>query len=244
VHIPQFSAVLVVAAALALSCHVSSNQHRFDLPGVVLWAWERPEDLRFVDPQRAGIAFVAATALICSNGSISFRPRMQRLELPANAALLPVVHVETQPQPENVQMQALISGIGEVASLPNVRGVQIDFEARRSERSFYRTLLESMRRETDKPIGITALASWCIGDRWLDGEPIVEAVPMFFRMGRRESRDAVSQSSVCRSSIGLSTDERWPTRRAAGVSRVYLFNPRSWKRADYVAALRRIQDWK
>jgi hypothetical protein len=244
VRIPQFFVVPLVAIALVWSCHTRSNQQRFDLPGIVLWAWERPEDLRFIDPERTGVAFVAATALICSNGSISFRPRTQRLELPTHAALVPVVHVEAQPHPENVQMQALISGICEVASLPNVRGVQIDFEARRSERSFYRSLLESMRRQTDKPIGITALASWCIGDRWLDGEPIVEAVPMFFRMGRRESRDAVSQSSVCRSSIGLSTDERWPTRRAAGVSRIYLFNPRSWNRADYLAALRRIQDWK
>ena len=30
-------------------------------PKVLLWAWQRPEDLRFLDPQRAGVAFLAAT---------------------------------------------------------------------------------------------------------------------------------------------------------------------------------------
>jgi len=218
------------------------------MPGIVLWAWERPEDLRFIDTSQIGIAFLAATASISREGSVAFRPRTQRLELPARAAVLPVIRIESSLQFRNsrigpVQAEPLIAGIREIAALPDVRGIQIDFDARKSERDFYRGLLESIRASTSKPIGITALASWCAGDQWLGREPIVEAVPMFFRMGRNESREMAVQSSVCQSSIGLSTDEPWPAKRSAAVKRIYLFNPRAWLRADYTAALARIKSW-
>src|SRR5438309_12019664 len=76
-RVPTLSAFALIAAALAWSWHTSLRQHGFDLPNVVLWAWERPEDLRFIDPQRTGVAFLAATVSISSNGSVCFRPRMQ-----------------------------------------------------------------------------------------------------------------------------------------------------------------------
>jgi hypothetical protein len=243
-RLATFSAIALITAAAACSCHTSLHQHRFVLPGVVLWAWERPEDLRFIDPERTGVAFLAATASISRTGIVCFQPRMQRLELPVRAAVLAVVRVESPPQHPNVQAEALISGIRQIAALPNVRGIQIDFDARSSERELYSTLLEMLRTQTDKPIGITALASWCIGDQWLDREPIVEAVPMFFRMGRHESRDEIAESSVCRSSIGLSIDEPWPARRPGGIERIYLFSPHAWRAGDYRDALKRIQDWK
>jgi hypothetical protein len=244
VGIRTLSAITLIAAAAALSCHTNSRQRRFDLPGVVLWAWERPEDLRFLDPRRAGVAFVAATAAISGNGNVSLRPRTQSLLLPPNAAVLAVVHVDSALKHDLVQPRAFLSGLSSVAALPNLRGIQIDFEARKSERNFYSALLKSMPPEMRTPIGITALASWCTGDRWLDAEPIVEAVPMFFRMGKRVSRDAATHGAVCRSSIGLSTDEPWPAHRAAGIRRIYLFNPRAWTQADYLSALHRIEDWK
>ena len=34
------------------------------------------------------------------------------------------------------------------------------------------------------PLTITALASWCDGDDWIDGLPVADASPMLFRMGR------------------------------------------------------------
>ena len=237
--------IAISATAVLVSCsNASLRQQRFELPDIVLWAWERPEDLRFVNPERTGIAFLAATALIGANGSVCFQPRMQRLELPPNPAVLAVVRLQSLPAHVTVQGQPLISGIRQIAALPNVRGIQIDFDARTSERNFYRALLRRLTREIDKPIGVTALASWCIGDRWLDGEPIVEAVPMFFRMGRKESRDAVPESPICRSSIGLSTDEAWPVRRPPAIDRIYLFSPHAWTARDYHDALQRVQGWK
>ena len=223
------------------------HRPRFDLPGVVLWAWERPEDLRFLDPHRVGVAFLAATAQILPDGNIVFRPRTQSLELPAGVAAIAVVRIESPPVhdvPPAAALQTLLSGLRRIAESTDVRGLQIDFDARRSERAFYRNVLESAHGLIAKPIGVTALASWCSGDRWLDAEPIGEAAPMFFRMGRREWRDMRMDSPVCRSAIGLSMDEPWPAVRPAAVDRVYIFNPRAWTREDCLAALRRVQSWK
>jgi hypothetical protein len=108
---------------------------------------------------------------------------------------------------------------------------------------FYRSLLNALNAQSPIPVGVTALSSWCAGDRWLDQAPIAEAVPMFFRMGRSESRDMAIRSAVCRSSIGLSTDEPWPSHRPAGLERIYLFSPRAWTRGVYVCALQRLKNW-
>jgi hypothetical protein len=211
---------------------------------VVLWAWERPEHLDFLNPRSAGIAFLAGTVVIAKNGSLGLRLRTQNLTLPPQAAVLPVVRIESPPFHAPVQTPQLVFELARIANLPGVRGVQIDFDARNSEKPFYRTLLASLRARTSKPISITALASWCDGDRWLDRESVVEAVPMFFRMGLGESRDMKLKSALCSSSIGLSTDEPWPAKRAAGITRIYLFSPRAWTLEEYTHAIQRIERWK
>ncbi len=213
-------------------------------PRIVLWAWERPEDLRFVDTREAGIAFLAATARIFENGAVQFRPRTQRLLLPDGATVIAVVRIESAPRHSTPETAVLVDGIRQVSDQPNVRAVQIDFDARSSEHAFYRSLIESLRSGIEKPVTITALASWCAGDRWMDSEPIAEAVPMFFRMGRGENRDMAMESPLCRSSIGLSLDEPWPRTRPLRLSRIWLFSPRAWTEADYRAALLRVQEWR
>jgi hypothetical protein len=210
----------------------------------MLWAWERPEDLDFLDARSAGVAFLAGTVVVAKNGSVLLRLRTQSLTLPPHAAVLPVVRIESPPVHAPVQTAPLVFQLAKIANLPSVRGVQIDFDARNSEKPFYRTLLASLRTRTSKPISVTALASWCDGDRWLDREPVVEAVPMFFRMGLGESRDMKLKSSLCSSSIGLSTDEPWPAQRAPGIRRIYLFSPRAWTHEEYTHAMQRIEKWK
>lgn len=64
-----------MAAALSL-VFLSSGCHRQvrkqaragnkDLPPVILWAWERPEDLEFLNSQRFGVAFLAQTLTLTS----------------------------------------------------------------------------------------------------------------------------------------------------------------------------------
>ncbi|HJY85707.1 MAG TPA: DUF3142 domain-containing protein [Candidatus Acidoferrales bacterium] len=220
------------------------------LPKVVLWAWERPEDLRFIDPQTTGVAYLARTIFL-DGDTILDRPRLQPLWVPPGTRLIAVTRVETSrrrqgPSPREASPAPSAATAGLVASLiaefghfPAVVGVQVDFDATSSERAFYRALLVSLRQQlpASMPLSITALASWCQEDTWLADLPIDEAVPMLFRMGAgdREVRLRLAEGTdfaapVCRKSLGLSTDEPPPPFRRFDGRRVYIFHPRPWSR--------------
>src|SRR6185295_17828478 len=127
------------------------------------------------------------------------------------------------------------SAISELGSRPNVAMVQVDFDATATERDFYRQLLKGLRGKLppSTALSITALASWCKGDNWLEDLPVDEAVPMLFRMGV-EQKQFLSQlaaeekfiATPCQASVGVSTDE--PLAQFPSVQRLYVFNPRPW----------------
>ena len=101
------AAILFAAAGLVLAHpaprrisnrpHVADFAHRSQLPDVMLWAWERPEDLSGIDSSRAGVAFLARTVFLVGD-TVSVRPRLQPLRLPlggaSGTALVAVVRVE------------------------------------------------------------------------------------------------------------------------------------------------------
>ncbi len=137
--------------------------------------------------------------------------------------------------------------IAAVGRTPEVQGIQIDFDASASGRAFYRRLLNQVRRRLppSKMLSMTALASWCVGDNWLAGLPVDEAVPMLFRMGpeRREILLDLAvggdfASPVCRESIGISTDEPLP--KLPSGRRIYVFKPGPWTRASVEQVLREV----
>jgi len=263
-------------------------------PNVMLWAWERAEDLEALDTQKAGVAFLAGTIFLrplsANDGKgaeegVVLRPRLQLLRVPKDVALMTVVRIETQlgwsqssfqlakqtiasaqdgPYTES-QRQRVVSLISRLAVLPDVRAVQIDFDATRSEQGFYRTLLMDLRKALPSrtPISITALASWCKGDPWLEKLPpgtINEAVPMLFRMGP----DAPNIASflgggnefrvpACRGSLGLSTGESFSkhilngdleevTDHAKG-KRIYLFHPSAWSKDSIRQTIGALYKW-
>jgi hypothetical protein len=232
---------------VVLFCSVAPHPPAIAVPGLVLWAWERPENLRFIDPATTGVAYLAATIELQRDGSARFHFRRQPLRVAPRVALIAVIRIESParyvfPEPRGVAL-----GIASVARGRELKALQIDYDARASEKPFYRALLNELRRQTDLPIGITALASWCAGDQWFGGEPLSEAVPMFFRMGRSESKDMPIGAPACRSSIGVSTDEPWPEHPPAGLRnqpRIYVFNPGVWTEAEYQAVARRAEGWK
>jgi hypothetical protein len=224
---------------------VSLRQSR--IPETVLWAWERPTDLRFIDPNQTGVAFLARTIRLKAD-QVVITPRFQPLNLPAQAKVIAVVRVESDassvPLMTAQQMMHLAEEIQSVAGLPNVLAVQIDFDATRSERDFYRKVIIEVRRRLPQSIGlsITALASWCADDDWLSDLPIDEAVPMLFRMGadRQLIKNRVSAheefaAGPCRSSYGISTDE--PMEGLLPGKRLYVFNPRAWTKESVHAVL-------
>jgi hypothetical protein len=246
------------------------------LPRTMLWAWERPEDFNFIDPRETGVAFLAGTIKIVvehktviddeividneqvdqpsshSRGALRFgvMPRRQPLRVPAGTPLVAVARIEMRSAPpKETNAPALAAEIARLAEIRGVVGIQIDFDATVSQRELYAAILRELREQIPKemPISITALASWCFGDAWLNQLPIDEAVPMLFRMGvddrnirSRLARGEDFASPVCRSSVGVSTDEVTPIFSGAGMygRRIYLFHPRSWTAAAFHGAVK------
>jgi hypothetical protein len=235
---------LSIAIAAALGIALLAWRPSDPLPGfphVFLWAWEQPEDLSFLDPQATGVAFLARTVCL-RDGAVSVCPRLQPLRYPPGAVLMAVVRVE----PQNADLPAVddvASAVSQAATIPGVRALQVDFDATRSQRPYYRDLLTSLRRRIPPamPLSMTALTSWCRSDHWMDNLPVAEAVPMLFRMGPGESPASTFQPPLCRSSAGVSVDE--PLRQPPAAARLYIFNPRPWTAATYRAALREVRQW-
>jgi hypothetical protein len=237
--VKTFSAIAVIVAIAFLLPRAADPMPGF--PHVFLWAWERPENLEFLDPHAAGVAFLARTVCL-SGGAVSVRPRLNPLRYPPTAVLMAVVRV--QPQDADLPpVEATSEAIAQAAAITGVRALQVDFDATLSQRAYYRALLEDLRRRVPPsiPLSMTALTSWCQSDGWIAGLPVVEAVPMLFRMGPGERPARSFRPPLCRSSAGISTDE--PLREPPSAARLYLFNPRPWTLSTYQAALREARKW-
>jgi hypothetical protein len=89
---------------------------------------------------------------------------------------------------------------------------------------------------------MTALASWCEADHWIDGLPVDEAVPMLFRMGHGERAPREFRPSLCKGSVGVSLDE--PVTVPSRDARLYVFSPRAWTRADFETVTREVRGWR
>lgn len=210
-------------------------------PRVFLWAWERPENLEFLDSHSAGVAFLARTVCL-GGGNVSVRPRLQPLRYRPGTVLMAVVRVE--PRDSNLPpADAAAAAISQAAAMPDVRALQVDFDATRSQRVYYRELLGDVRRRIppSMPLSMTALTSWCEADGWIAGLPVAEAVPMLFRMGPGERPAHSFRPALCQSSAGVSIDE--PLRQPPSAARLYIFNPRPWTESTYRAALREVRRW-
>jgi hypothetical protein len=214
-----------------------------NFPPVILWAWERPAHLDFINPREVGVAFLAKTIFLRGE-SVSERPRLQPLSVPPGTMLIAVARIESdrreQASLSDTQLAHTAAKIAELAHLPNIAAVQVDFDARLSERDFYRALLLELRRRLPEglPLSVTALASWCTHDDWLDQLPLDEAVPMLFRMGVDRSQTlsylaggAQFRSKLCRQSVGISTDETPPTGLPLK-GRIYVFSTEEWSPAS------------
>jgi len=205
----------------------------------MLWAWETPEDFTTLDPTKTGVAFLSRELLL--GRTVQVRPRRQPLRLANNTWLMAVVRIETAPDftatADSIAETA--SDIAAVAQQPNIRAIQVDFDATASQRAFYTAILKQLRPQLPPamPLSMTALVSWCGEHSWLRTLPINEAVPMFFRMGGTAATRAVNPKSstrlyepLCSGSIGISTDETWPAIHSG--ERVYVFLPGSWTKQD------------
>jgi len=239
----------LIAVVLLNTCSSKTTTHEpatpTNSPLLILWAWERPEDLEFLDPHQVGVAFLAQT-LTLKKDDVIYTPRRQPLKVQPTTKMIAVTRIESQKQTKepaalsDAQRQKLVTLILKTLEPGNVSGLQIDFDAAQSEREFYRSLLTDLRGRLPAQVGlsITALASFCIGDPWLEHLPIDEAVPMIFRMGADErsikNRLAAGEDfrpALCRKSYGISLDEPLTITFAPNRT-IYIFNPRPWTKND------------
>jgi len=206
-------------------------------PDLWLWAWERPERLDFIDPARVGVAYHAVTFQLTPAGDVVPQPRRQPLVVPPGTSMTAVMRIEVAYGTVlgEAQRSRLVRLVTEQLKRHGARTVQIDFDARVSERPFYRELLHALRAALPEGtrLSMTALASWCLYDDWLDGLPVDEVVPMVFRMGadRAAVRGELARrgdflSPRCPRSVGLGTDEPVPALPAG--RRGHWVSSRSW----------------
>lgn len=245
---PLRAGVLLLAGLLGLTASAAPPAR---VPSdLVLWAWERPEDLSFAGP---GITVgVLAGTVTLSGAEVFATPRLQPARIDPSQRIVGVVHVEidrTRPLPwTGAQRGAAAARVLALLANPRFAEAQIDFEVRASHRAVLLDLLHDVRvgLPPDKRLSMTALASWCDTETWLSDAAADEIVPMLFRMGstgeslrQRLAAGGDFRLARCRSAIGIATDtppSGLPPRR-----RLWLFNPRAWMPADLAAMQARLQ---
>ena len=243
-------ALLRVACAFVLAwlAGVPAPPERLGgLPRVMLWAWERPEDLTFAPQLGVGVAALDRTVTL-RGAAIDVQPRRQPLRVDAATPIVSVVRIEADAAAAGDADPARVAdAIVRAARRPGTRALQIDFDATRSQRDLYRRIVHDVRARLPRalPLSMTALASWCAGDGWLDELPVDEVVPMLFEMGPdrfaiagRVRADAPFGEGRCAAAVGISMRE--PPGRLPRAPRAYVFSYASWTRESAAAAVREV----
>lgn len=173
------------------------------------------------------------------------RPRRHWPSTPSATRVTPVLHVEvsTVNPPVDIDRRAdmIVHAMLEAAQISTSGWVQLDLEAKPSQRMFYRALVARVRAELPPQVrlSVTALAWWCRAPAWLDGLAADEVVPMFFRMGRDnaqlrhiiEHTPGVLHASCRAGSAGFSPQEPFAPQVAARYRKTYWFDRHAWKRS-------------
>ncbi len=226
--------LLLISAQLWAKASTSQLQA---LPTRMLWLWDRPQITLSIPSNRQTGAAVHVQSFWLTGDQVHITPRRNPLQLPPEIAVLPVFHFDVDPNKTfaatAAQRQIIVAAILTWHQRRPSTMIQIDFEAKPSARTFLLALLVDLRAALPGTtrISMTALASWCFGDRWMaklstHELPVDEIVPMYFRMGR--ARAVMMHASLqaipeprCRQAHGLATDE--PNWQGATPGRQYLF---------------------
>lgn len=93
----QCSSLLAVVLAAGFAFSFSAQAHRLAVSSdqqLTVWAWERDEDLSYIDPTKVRVAYFAGNIYV-RGSSVRFRPRTQKLKLPKKALAFPVFRIES-----------------------------------------------------------------------------------------------------------------------------------------------------
>lgn len=243
----KFSIVLFFMAALLWTILPSRDAHEPKQKSV-LWIWDRESDLTFINSDDYIIAPLMCTLHLQSDG-IRIEPRHHQFVAPPSIRTIGVVRIES-PRKYDFKLSEdhilqMIMSIAGLQKKYNFNEIQIDFDAARSERAFYRQFLKHLRSRLPEKttISITALASWFAFDPWWRELPVDEIVFMFYPLKPDEKKlyqklinDAAffnTEANVTKFrrrlniSIGLSVQS--PLKPGLHHYRVFWFNDARWK---------------
>ncbi len=228
---------------LLTACSVKTSHYQIPtMPSLILWVWEEPQQLP-INPKTTGVAILSASIRITPDRLI-FYPRQQSVHLPANTYQIATIHIDKPPFKIRLSTSLahyLATRISSIYRNGSFQQLQIDFDALPSEQDFYQKLLIYLREQLGQQtiISITALASWCTDNRWLEKVklPINYVVPMFFSLDRDAKRRAKfienfphqrhNLPDYCQGSIGLATYENWHFPFSTSDS-VFVYTKGSW----------------
>lgn len=219
---------------------------------LVVWAWERPEDLTFLPAEVEVAAHMTFVEVV--GDKVAARGRWHPLRVAPGQPTTAVAHVQIDRRRTlawtDRTTELVAQAVLRAAEAPWVRTLQLDFEVRASEREHLLAVIRAVRAglRPGVSLSMTALASWCETEAWLAEAPVDEVAPMLFRMGpggrhiqAKLAAGGDFAGARCRTALAVATDT--PLERAPAGRRVYLFNPRSWTAGDFEAARRRVESW-
>jgi hypothetical protein len=230
-----------------------------EIPSVVIWAWEHNDNLEFVDPSKVAVAYYAGTIMMGRSTATLVR-RSNKIQLSTHLRKFPVFRIQNCHPQESAPLaawhaaQMLISAYMQEHS---DKVVQIDCDAGRLDRQGYLRFLQELRKELpkDTALSITALASWCLADKWLQSAPVDETVAMIISLGKRRaqtmsviSRDGLSTGNAAVESLGIAINEEDNNRMLQRLGcirkcqRIYVFSPLGWTKARYESVLAHLRD--
>jgi len=199
----------------------------------IAWVWDHQ-----APPLQARAWAVTVTQIQLDGASLTERPRGRALPPAAGRKVIPVVHVEPAPHqapaPLNAtQRHAIAERVVSAAAGSTSGWVQLDFEARPSQRDSYHALIREIRAAlpATMKLSITVLAWQCRSAAWITPLAADEIVPMFFQLGR-DTDVWLAQALAggpqlqprCREAAGFSPDLTPPERLPSNWSRRYWFN--------------------
>ncbi|MDQ3374662.1 MAG: hypothetical protein M3521_12345 [Acidobacteriota bacterium] len=107
--------IFVIGSLMFAACFsVQKTKPDNELPKIILWVWERPEDLRFLSAEKYGVAFLAQT-LTLQKDEVLPNLRRQPLLVAPEVYLIAVTRIETEkklrPNLSEAQKEKIISFI-------------------------------------------------------------------------------------------------------------------------------------
>ncbi|HEY4370395.1 MAG TPA: hypothetical protein VGN52_00515 [Burkholderiales bacterium] len=204
----------------------------------IAWLW----DGAGVPAWSAGEVALVVRHVFLRGDKVLLRPRSSTPALAPQARVIPVVHVQLSggdpPRDLAHAQETIVTAMLEAARMGNAGWVQLDLEARPSQRADYLALVREIRARLPAAtrLSVTALAWWCRDRRWLAPLAADEVVPMYFRMGRDSARlraivagQPRLLAARCNAAAGFSMQEPFAPEVTARYPRTYWFDDLRWK---------------